>query len=113
MFVQLILDEPTNYLDIPSVIWLQQYLQELRSTTVVVVAHDRDFLDAITDETIVLRGQSLKYYEGSITVFERAAAKKRKHALQMQDALDKKRVAIEKSIAEGARIAKKVGDDNR
>ncbi|KEP47757.1 ATP-binding ABC transporter [Rhizoctonia solani 123E] len=109
----LILDEPTNYLDIPSVIWLQRYLTNLEETTILLVAHDRDFLDEVTEETIILREQTLAYHEGAISACERAAAKKRKSRVRMKDALDKKREAIEKSIAEGARAARKTGDENR
>ncbi|KAG9123707.1 hypothetical protein FRC07_014222 [Ceratobasidium sp. 392] len=109
----LILDEPTNYLDIPSVIWLQRYLNNLEETTILLVAHDRAFLDQATQETIILREQKLSYHEGAISACERAAAKKRKSQLRMRDALDKKRDLIEKSIAEGARAARKTGDDNK
>ncbi|KAG8786659.1 hypothetical protein FRC12_016405 [Ceratobasidium sp. 428] len=109
----LILDEPTNYLDIPSVIWLQYYLESLDETTVILVAHDRAFLDQVTQETIILREQKLTYHEGAISACERAAAKKRKSQTRMQDALDKKRDLIEKSIADGARAARKTGDENR
>jgi ATP-binding cassette subfamily F protein 3 len=111
--LQLILDEPTNYLDIPSVLYLQKYLQELTETTILIVAHDREFLDAVTQETIILRGQSLAYHEGSITVYERAALQKRKSKIRQQNALDKKRELVEKSITEGARAAKKSGDENK
>lgn len=109
----LILDEPTNYLDIPSVIWLQRYLTNLEETTILIVAHDRAFLDEVTEETIILREQKLTYHEGAISACERAAAKKRKSQIRMRDALDKKRDAIEKSIAEGARAARKTGDENK
>ncbi|KAB5591495.1 ATP-binding ABC transporter [Ceratobasidium theobromae] len=109
----LILDEPTNYLDIPSVIWLQRYLTNLEGTTILIVAHDRTFLDEVTEETIILREQKLAYHEGAISACERAAAKKRKSQIRMRDALDKKREAVEKSITEGARAARKTGDDNK
>ncbi|KAG9075929.1 hypothetical protein FS749_012341, partial [Ceratobasidium sp. UAMH 11750] len=109
----LILDEPTNYLDIPSVIWLQRYLEGLEETTILLVAHDRAFLDQVTQETIILREQKLTYHEGAISACERAAAKKRKSQVRMRDAMDKKRDLIEKSIAEGARTARKTGDENK
>ncbi|KAG8737784.1 hypothetical protein FRC10_007811 [Ceratobasidium sp. 414] len=109
----LILDEPTNYLDIPSVIWLQRYLENLEETTILLVAHDRAFLDQVTQETIILREQKLTYHEGAISACERAAAKKRKSQVRMQDAMDKKRDLIEKSIAGGARAARKTGDENK
>jgi ATP-binding cassette, subfamily F, member 3 len=95
------------------VIWLERYLQSLTSTTILIVAHDRDFLDAVTTETIVLRSQKLSYFEGSITEYERAAIKDRKNRIRSKDALEKKRAAIEKSIKENVRMAAKSGDDKR
>ncbi|KAK7681416.1 hypothetical protein QCA50_015508 [Cerrena zonata] len=109
----LILDEPTNYLDVPSILWLQSYLLSLENTTVVIVAHDRAFLDSVTSETIIMRKGKLTYYEGSISVTERAIMKKRKGMIRMKEGLDRKKAHIEKGIAEGARMARKTGDDKR
>ncbi|KAL1676431.1 P-loop containing nucleoside triphosphate hydrolase protein [Schizophyllum commune] len=109
----LILDEPTNYLDIPAIIWLQKHIVSLDETTVVIVAHDRAFLDEATEETIFLRNKALTYHEGSISAAQRAIAKKRKGAIRARDALEKKRTAIEKSIAQGAKAARESGDDNK
>jgi ATP-binding cassette, subfamily F, member 3 len=109
----LILDEPTNYLDIPSVIWLQGYLSDLTETTVVIVAHDRAFLDAVTTETIVLRNMKLSYFEGSISEYERATMKKRKSDMKQKAALDHRKAALEKSISDGAKQARKSGDDKK
>jgi ATP-binding cassette subfamily F protein 3 len=109
----LILDEPTNYLDIPSVIWLERYLLNLHNTTLLLVAHDRMFLDEVTEETIVLRNQQLTYFEGAISMYERATAKKRKSQMRQRDALDKKRELVEKTIANNLQAARKTGDDNK
>ncbi|KAL1719921.1 P-loop containing nucleoside triphosphate hydrolase protein [Schizophyllum commune] len=109
----LILDEPTNYLDISAIIWLQKHIVSLDETTVVVVAHDRAFLDEATEETILLRNKGLTYHEGSISAAQRAIAKKRKGTIRARDALEKKRIAIEKSIAQGAKAARESGDDNK
>lgn len=46
----LMLDEPTNHLDLPALIWLENYIQELVDTTVIIVSHARDFLNATVDE---------------------------------------------------------------
>ena len=43
----LLLDEPTNHLDLPGIIWLQRYLRRLERTPLVVVSHDRSFLNAV------------------------------------------------------------------
>jgi ATPase components of ABC transporters with duplicated ATPase domains len=106
------LDEPTNYLDIMSVIWLQNYLDTV-SSTVLVVAHDREFIDAITQETIILRNKTLTYFDGNLTRAERHARTDRKGKIRMKDAMDRKKTAIEKSIEMGAKSAKKTGDENR
>ena len=50
----LMLDEPTNHLDIPALIWLENYLVNLTNTTVIIVSHARDFLDAICTKMIHL-----------------------------------------------------------
>ena len=119
-------------MDIPAIIWLQKHIVSLDETTVVIVAHDRAFLDEATEETIFLRNKALTYHEGSLTVLQlfrrqltyhrmigsisaaqRAIAKKRKCAIRARDALVKKRAAIEKSIAQGAKVARETGDDNK
>lgn len=48
----LLLDEPTNHLDLPALIWFENYIQELTETTVLIVSHARDFLNATVDEII-------------------------------------------------------------
>jgi ATP-binding cassette subfamily F protein 3 len=106
------LDEPTNYLDIMSVIWLQNYINTI-SSTVVVVAHDREFVDAIAQETIILRNKTLSYFDGNLTESERHARSERKGKTRMKEAMDKKKAAIEKSIEMGIKSAKKSGDENR
>lgn len=46
----LLLDEPTNHLDLPAILWLQTYIKELLNTTILLVSHDRAFLNAAIDE---------------------------------------------------------------
>lgn len=79
----------------------------------LVVAHDRDFLDAISQETIILRKKVLTYFDGNPSEREHHERIKRKGQLRMQASLDKKKEAIEKTISEGMKSAKKTGDDNR
>lgn len=66
----LLLDEPVNYLDLPAVIWLQRFVNEL-DHSVVVVSHDRAFLDAVAGELIVLRKEKLAYSDGNLTEYEK------------------------------------------
>jgi ATP-binding cassette, subfamily F, member 3 len=95
------------------VIWLQNYISGLTNTTVVCISHDRDFLDAITEELIILKQKKLKYFDGNPSEYEKFSLQKRKGQVKMRDALDKKKEAVEKSIETGLRNAKKTGDDNR
>lgn len=60
----LILDEPTNHLDIKSVEWLEEYIKNFTGT-VLVVSHDRMFLDHIATAVMDLRGGKLRYYSGN------------------------------------------------
>jgi len=60
----MLLDEPTNHLDFPTVLWLQNYLQNY-DKTVIVVSHDRAFLNAVCNWTIHLAQMKLTYYRGN------------------------------------------------
>lgn len=79
--------------------------------TVVLVAHDRDFLDAVCEEIVMLKEKTLHYYIGNLTEVEREQKKKRKSQLKQQAALDRRKGAIEKTIAEGAKRARQTGDE--
>ncbi|KZV85529.1 P-loop containing nucleoside triphosphate hydrolase protein [Exidia glandulosa HHB12029] len=105
----LLLDECTNYLDLFSVVWLTEYLTSL-PCTVVLVAHDRDFLDAVCEEIIILKEKTLRYYSGNLTEVEREQKKKRKGLMKQQATLDRRKEAMEKSIADGSKRARQTGD---
>ena len=65
--------EPTNFLDLLGVIWLENYFTSIRGRngkTVVIVSHDRDFLNMACEEIIVLRDQSLSYFKGNLSAYE-------------------------------------------
>ncbi|TPX32529.1 hypothetical protein SmJEL517_g04365 [Synchytrium microbalum] len=109
----LLLDEPTNHLDLPAILWLTAYLESLEGVTLVVVSHDRAFLNTVTKETIVFRKQKLEYFEGSFEEYEKNREEKALSQQRQQDALDKKREHIEKSIQEGLKAARKSGDDKK
>lgn len=72
LFVQptlLLLDEPTNHLDLRAVLWLEEYLCRWKKT-LVVVSHDRDFLNTVCNEIIHLHDMKLHYYRGNFDDFE-------------------------------------------
>lgn len=69
----LLLDEPTNHLDLDAVLWLQGWLQAYAGT-VLLISHDRDFLDICVDHIALLAQQRLQTFTGNYTDYERQHA---------------------------------------
>lgn len=109
----LLLDEPTNHLDLPAIFWLQQYLQALSNVTLVVVSHDKTFLDTVVDELIIMKNQKLEYFPGNYEEYVSNQNDKLKNNEKVLTALEKKRTHIEKSIQESLKQAKSKGDDKK
>src|SRR6187402_1324776 len=65
----LLLDEPTNHLDLDALVWLEAWLKRYAGT-MVVISHDREFLDAVTDVTLHIERQQLIRYGGNYSAFE-------------------------------------------
>ena len=65
----LLLDEPTNHLDLDAIVWLEDWLARYPGT-LVMISHDREFLDAICTVTVHIENQQLKRYGGNYTFFE-------------------------------------------
>lgn len=65
----LLLDEPTNHLDIPAIEWLENHLNSTQLFTVVLVTHDRYFLDSICDRIMEIDRHKAYFYEGGYTQF--------------------------------------------
>lgn len=64
----LLLDEPTNHLDLDAVIWLEQFLKKYRGL-LLLISHDRDFLDNIVTSILHLEHQRIKFYQGNYSSF--------------------------------------------
>ncbi|QRG40603.1 hypothetical protein FDK38_005082 [Candidozyma auris] len=107
----LLLDEPTNHLDLPTVLWLQNYLRDLEDVTLVVVSHNRAFLNEVAEETIVCKKQSLEYYDGNYDEYMENFQNRQSFLRAKADANRKKKEALEHSIEKGLNSAKKNGDD--
>ena len=69
----LLLDEPTNHLDLDAVIWLQRWLKRFTGT-LVLISHDRDFLDTVINQILHIEHQRAKLYSGNYTSFEKQRA---------------------------------------
>ncbi|SEJ72550.1 ATP-binding cassette, subfamily F, member 3 [Variovorax sp. OK605] len=65
----LLLDEPTNHLDLDALVWLEAWLQKYEGT-MIVISHDREFLDAVTDVTLHIANAQLTRYGGNYSKFE-------------------------------------------
>ena len=69
----LLLDEPTNHLDLDAVLWLEEWLKRYPGT-LLLVTHDRDFLDAVAQSIVHVDGRKLRSYTGNYSAFERERA---------------------------------------
>jgi ABC transport system ATP-binding/permease protein len=79
----ILLDEPTNHLDVEGVAWLAQYLNKKKALAVVVVTHDRWFLDAVTDRTWEVVKGKVEEYDGGYSAFVLAKAERLRQASAM------------------------------
>jgi len=86
----LLLDEPTNHLDLETTTWLEDYLTSL-DATVLVISHDRDFLERVVDHVLHVEAQTATPYAGTYSSFVAQRAERR---LTQQRAFDKQRRSI-------------------
>ena len=86
----MLLDEPTNHLDLDALVWLEAWLQRYDGT-MIVISHDREFLDAITKVTLHLEDAKLTRYTGNYTAFEEMRAERMQ---QQQQGYEKQRERI-------------------
>ncbi|RDZ29793.1 ABC-F family ATP-binding cassette domain-containing protein [Lysobacter silvisoli] len=89
----LLLDEPTNHLDLDAVLWLEQWLLKYPGT-LLLISHDREFLDGVSTHTLHLHEGKAKLYTGDYTAFER----------QRAEQLRQQQIAFEKEQAERAHL---------
>jgi len=77
----LLLDEPTNHLDLESVQWVENYLTSTQNT-VIVISHDRHFLDAVTERTAELSGGKIETFKGGYSAYLEERARREEIALR-------------------------------
>ncbi len=110
----LLLDEPTNHLDLEAVLWLEQWLRGYRGT-LLLISHDRDFLDSVVAGVVHLEHRKLNYYRGNYSEFERQRAeamllqqatyeKHQKRAAEIQRFVDRFRAKATKAKQAQSRL---------
>jgi len=110
----LLLDEPTNHLDLDAVLWLEKWLMKYPGT-LLLISHDRDFLDQIVTDIAYLSHQQLKVYAGNYSSFEKQRAaeillqqaayeKQQKQLAHMQSYVDRFRYKASKARQAQSRI---------
>lgn len=90
----LILDEPTNHLDLDMIEWLEEYLSKSKST-ILMVTHDRYFLEVVCDTILELADRTLYRYKGNFSYF---LEKKAERQEQLQSTIDKARNTFKKEL---------------
>ncbi|PNH00025.1 ABC transporter F family member 4 [Tetrabaena socialis] len=98
----LLLDEPTNHLDLRAVLWLEEYLMRWKKT-LIVVSHDRDFLNSVTTDIIHLHDNKLHQYRGNFAQFEEMYEQKRR---EVNKAFEKYEKQIKAAKSGGGKDAK-------
>ncbi len=94
----LLLDEPTNHLDLDAILWLEGWLKSYPGT-LLLISHDRDFLDAVVDHVAHLDQQKLTLYRGGYSAFERTRAERLAQQQQAYEKQQVQRAHMEKYIA--------------
>jgi len=111
----LLLDEPSNHLDLPTLLWLEQFLQNW-SGSFVLVSHDRKLLDSVTNCTWILRDKTLQFISLPCTLAREALAQKdiadaRRHQAEQKEidrvAKSAKRLALWGSVYDNEKLARK------
>lgn len=86
----LLLDEPTNHLDLDAILWLEDWLKAYPGT-LILVSHDRDFLDTVVEHVLHVETQTITHYRGNYSSFERMRAER---LAQQQQAFEKQQSDI-------------------
>ena len=110
----LLLDEPTNHLDLDTTYWLEGWIKNYQGT-LILISHDRDFIDAVVDEIVHVENQKLNFYKGNYSAFEMVRAermaqqqvayeKQQKEKAHMQSFVDRFRYKASKAKQAQSRL---------
>ena len=90
----LLLDEPTNHLDLDAVLWLEQWLKQ-REGTLILVSHDREFLDSVTTHTLHIAAGGLSFVTGNYSAFEVWRAARMQNQQAVHEKTEKRRKELQ------------------
>ena len=90
----LLLDEPTNHLDVDAVVWLEAWLRRYAGT-LLLISHDRDFLDPVVDRVALVGGGRISVYTGNYSAFERLRAVEIEHTRRTAERLGRERAKMQ------------------
>lgn len=93
----LLLDEPTNHLDLDAILWLEDWLKAYDGT-LILISHDRDFLDAITDHILHIENAELTLYTGHYSTFETTRSERLAQQQQAYEKQQETRAHLQKFI---------------
>ena len=93
----LMLDEPTNHLDLEATVWLEQWLQRY-SGTLLIISHDRSFLDTVIEQVVSFEGNRLVAYTGNYSAFEKLKAERLALQQAMYEKQQRRRAEIENFV---------------
>ena len=93
----LLLDEPTNHLDLDAIIWLQDYLKT-QPATQIIIAHDREFLDALCTRILHIENRQLQSYTGNYSDYERQSYEQRLQAGAQYQKQERQRAHLQNYI---------------
>jgi len=93
----LLLDEPTNHLDFHAIVWLENFLQDWAGT-LLIVSHQRGFLNAVCTDIFHLTQRQIFHYKGNYDTFEKTASEKLKFLQKAHEAQEKQKAHIQKFI---------------
>jgi len=94
----LLLDEPTNHLDLETCIWLEKYLNTKFTGTLLVVSHDRHFLNEVVTDVVYLNRNVLTTYRGDITNFEAVRDDDKQRQIRLRENQETKKAHLQKYI---------------
>jgi len=98
----LLLDEPTNHLDLETVIWLERYLNTDFHQTLLVVSHDRMFLNEVVTDIVMFEHEKLEIYRGDYGVFEKVREEQRIRQERLRESQEMKREHLQEYITKHA-----------